>query len=174
MTATQPGAPVLDWDATIELLANAQVYWVCTVRAQGRPHAVPVWGLWWRNSFVFSAARDSLKVRNLRRLPAVVVHVDSGQDVAIVDGNGAEVTDRADLGELGPLFTDKYGRGIGVEYDFVSDAPTMMAVIAVRAEVVQSWHAGLGFVATKWTIDEFGVPHVRKVVTERDLEQAGA
>ena len=35
-----------DWAAVAARLAEARNYWIVTVRADDRPHAAPVWGVW--------------------------------------------------------------------------------------------------------------------------------
>jgi len=40
------GAEKLPWSWAVERLSAAHNYWICTTRPDGRPHAVPVWGVW--------------------------------------------------------------------------------------------------------------------------------
>ena len=61
-------------------------YWVTTTRADGRPHAMPVWGLWLDGALWFSSDPDSVKGRNLAARPDAVVHLESGDEVCILDG----------------------------------------------------------------------------------------
>ena len=44
---SDPGAQADDWDETRQVLEDAQLSWICTVRADGRPHLTPLgwWGL---------------------------------------------------------------------------------------------------------------------------------
>ncbi len=67
-------------------------YWVCTTRADGRPHAMPVWGLWLDDAVLFSTDPESVKARNLAARPDVVVHLESGDDVVVVDGRAERLT----------------------------------------------------------------------------------
>ncbi|PYC80224.1 hypothetical protein C7C46_13115 [Streptomyces tateyamensis] len=120
-------------------LAEAADYWVCTVRADGRPHTVPVWGVWWRDSLVFSTVGGSVKARNLRGNARASVHLSSAQEVVILDGTAAEVTDEAELAEIGALFDAKYAGGAAGSYDLVTARQHGMAICAVRAEVVRQW-----------------------------------
>ena len=41
------------------LLTQAQLYWIVTVRVDGRPHAVPLVGVWHAGAFAFAPARRS-------------------------------------------------------------------------------------------------------------------
>jgi hypothetical protein len=67
-------------------LLNAETYWVATVTADARPHSTPVWGVWQDGYFWFVTFVGARKAQNLRTNPNVVVHLDSGEDVVIVDG----------------------------------------------------------------------------------------
>ncbi len=82
------GAPGerLPWSQVAEWLATARNYWVCTTRPDGRPHAKPVWGIWLESQFIFSTHPETVTARNLRVNPALVVHLESGDHVTIVEG----------------------------------------------------------------------------------------
>jgi PPOX class probable F420-dependent enzyme len=49
---------------------------LATVRADGRPHAAPVWFTLDGDDVVFNTGRDSVKARNIRRDPRVTIVVD--------------------------------------------------------------------------------------------------
>jgi PPOX class probable F420-dependent enzyme len=74
------------WEHIERQLRNTPNYWVCTTRADGRPHAMPVWGVWHERALWFGTGRESVKGRNLARDPRCVVHLDSGDDVVILEG----------------------------------------------------------------------------------------
>jgi Pyridoxamine 5'-phosphate oxidase len=52
-TATQ----VMEWGAVPERLEQAPRYWLVTLRRDGRPHVVPVDGLWLDDAWWYGAAR---------------------------------------------------------------------------------------------------------------------
>lgn len=79
-------AGMLDWGFAVERLQAARNYWVVTTRPDGSPHAMPVWGLWLDDAVVFGTAPTSRKGRNLARDPRVVVHLESGDEVVVVEG----------------------------------------------------------------------------------------
>src|SRR3712207_9085119 len=95
------------WAAIERLLVEAQLYWIITVRADGRPHAVPLVGVWQDGAFVFCTGSDEQKQRNLDANPQVAVTTgstgangwDSGTDV-VVEGRAVRVTDPDDLRRL--------------------------------------------------------------------------
>ena len=81
---------MLPWSFARERLERARNYWVCTVRPDGRPHAAPVWGVWAKNALYFETARTSQKARNLAANPAIVVHLESGDEVVIIEGTAGQ------------------------------------------------------------------------------------
>jgi general stress protein 26 len=72
-------------------LEKSRNYWICTTRPDGRPHSIPVWGFWIDGALYFGTARTSRKSRNLIHNSAVSVHLESGDDVVILEGTAAEV-----------------------------------------------------------------------------------
>jgi hypothetical protein len=99
-----PSAPegMLPWSWADERLAAAHNYWVATAG----PHASPVWAVWDERTLVFSCGPESRKARALARDPRIVVHLESGADVVIVEGE-AEQMDVTP--ELLAVYSAKYG-----------------------------------------------------------------
>jgi hypothetical protein len=75
-----------DWAGVAARLSASRNYWIISSRADGRPHAAPVWGVWLDEAIWFSTDPQSIKGRNLADRPEVVVHLESGDDVVIVEG----------------------------------------------------------------------------------------
>lgn len=75
----------MKWAAVCRQLEQSRNYWICTTRADGRPHAMPVWGFWFDDAVVFGTGRETLKARNMARSPHVVVHLESGDDAVILE-----------------------------------------------------------------------------------------
>jgi nitroimidazol reductase NimA-like FMN-containing flavoprotein (pyridoxamine 5'-phosphate oxidase superfamily) len=84
---------MLDWDWAVERLTTSRNYWIGSTRPDGRPHAMPVWGAWWKDQLVFGTSRGSRKARNLARDPHVVAHLESGDEVVILEGVVEELRD---------------------------------------------------------------------------------
>ena len=86
---------MLDWAWADERLASSRNYWIGTVDEDRRPRAAPVWGVWVDDALVFGSNPRSRKARNLARDPRVVVHLESGDEVVILEGEvePAETTD---------------------------------------------------------------------------------
>jgi hypothetical protein len=77
---------LLAWSWAVERLTKARNYWIGSTRADGRPHVAPVWGLWLADGLYFGSNPTSQKGRNLARNPEVVMHLESGDEVVIVEG----------------------------------------------------------------------------------------
>jgi nitroimidazol reductase NimA-like FMN-containing flavoprotein (pyridoxamine 5'-phosphate oxidase superfamily) len=104
------------WDEIEQLLAGAQLYWIITVRADGRPHAVPLVGVWHEGAFAFCTGPEEQKQRNLDAHPQVAVTTgttgangwNSGKDL-VVEGAAVRVTDARSLQTLADAWYAKYG-----------------------------------------------------------------
>jgi general stress protein 26 len=104
-----------DWSDIDARLAAAQLYWIVTVRRDGRPHAVPLCGVWHDGAFYFCTGDAEQKMRNLEHDAHVVVTAGplgaggwtTGKDIA-VEGVAGRVTDENLLRELAEEWTTKY------------------------------------------------------------------
>ena len=90
-----PSWEPLPWSWAAERLAANQNFWVVTVSADGRPHALPVWGVWDdpEACFAFAAGPRARKVRNLAANPHAVIMVDNTVECVSVEGRAASVRD---------------------------------------------------------------------------------
>jgi general stress protein 26 len=111
-----PSATAPAWDEVTRLLTDAQLYWIVTVHADGRPHAVPLVGVWHDGSFAFCTGAAEQKQRNLDADQHVAVTTgntgaagwNAGRDV-VVEGVAVRVTDPGALQELADAWFAKYG-----------------------------------------------------------------
>ena len=89
----------LPWSWAAERLAASKSFWVVTATQHGRPHALPVWGVWDddESRFAFSCGPRSRKAANLAVNPHVVVAVDDTAECVSIEGMSTAVEgDRAD------------------------------------------------------------------------------
>ena len=84
---------MLPWKWAEERLARSHNYWFSSVRADGRPHAMVIWGLWLEGSFWFSTGAQSRKSKNLERNSNCVVCTEDASEAVIVEGAAEKVTD---------------------------------------------------------------------------------
>ncbi|MFO7679369.1 MAG: pyridoxamine 5'-phosphate oxidase family protein, partial [Chloroflexota bacterium] len=59
------GENLIPWVEVSQKLTRARNYWLATTRPDGRPHAMPVWGVWLDEAFYFGTGADTVKARNL-------------------------------------------------------------------------------------------------------------
>ena len=71
-------------ERALSRLRAAMSYWLATTRPDGRPHSMPVYGVLLGDGFWFGTMGQ--KSRNLRHQPYAIVHHESADDVAIVEG----------------------------------------------------------------------------------------
>ncbi len=96
---------MLDWAWADERLAASRNYWIGTADEDGRPRAIPVWGVWIDDSVVFGTNARSRKAQNLEQDPRVVVHLESGDECVILEG---EVERIEPTEEIAAAFEPKY------------------------------------------------------------------
>lgn len=85
----------LPWSWAAERLVANRNFWVVTVSAEGRPHALPVWGVWdgAEDRFAFSCAPRARKARNLAANPGAVVMAEDTVECLSIEGRAAPVLD---------------------------------------------------------------------------------
>src|SRR3954454_19507337 len=83
----------LPWSWAAERLASNRNFWVVTVAAEGRPHALPVWGVWAddEHRFAFSCSPTARKARNLAANPQAVGMTDSTIECLLLEGTAETV-----------------------------------------------------------------------------------
>jgi PPOX class probable F420-dependent enzyme len=106
ISAEPPGS---SWADAVAQLEAARSYWLASTRPDGRPHAMPVWGLWLEGAVLFSTSPKSRKARNLAANPELVVHLESGDDVVILEGRAEVVSDEPLLRTFSDAYFEKYG-----------------------------------------------------------------
>ena len=106
----QYGFQPIQWIWVVERVTAARNYWIAVTRADGGPHLTPVWGLWHNDAFHFFTDPDSLKARAIRRDPRAVVHLESGDEVIIIEGT---LEPTAATPDLISAYETKYAMSLG-------------------------------------------------------------
>ncbi len=99
---------LLPWVWAERRLARSHNYWLISVRPNGRPHAMPVWGIWVDGAFYFSTGRESRKARNLALNASCVVCSELADEAVIVEGVAEKVTDKKLQARLARPYHTKY------------------------------------------------------------------
>jgi hypothetical protein len=106
------GSGLLPWSHVEERAAASRNYWIvtATLGSDGvpRPHAMPVWGVWADGTVYFSTDPASRKGRGLAANPTLVIHLESGDDVVVLEGIAEPVTDLAVLEPVLDAYEQKY------------------------------------------------------------------
>ena len=140
------------WEETRAALEQAELFWVTTVRADGRPHTTPLVAVWSDGALYFSTGVGEQKEMNLRNNRRVILMTgrndwDHGLDI-VVEGEAQRVEDRDRLERAAAAWTVKWdGR-----WDYVvtdagfehADDPehNQVLVFAVRPERVLAFGKG--------------------------------
>jgi pyridoxamine 5'-phosphate oxidase-like protein len=124
---------MVSWSEADRRLTKAHNYWLVTSQKNGRAHVAPVWGLWLDGSFWFSTDPSSRKGRDMARNPYTVLHLESGDDVVIVEGIAERLT--ADS-RLLARFVETYKK----KYDFLLDTSnSSYGVYRLKPRLAYAW-----------------------------------
>jgi general stress protein 26 len=109
---SDPAAAPASWDETRRVLEQAELCWIVTVRADGRPHLTPLVAVWFGEALYFTTGAAEQKAVNLRGNPHVILMTgssdwDAGLDV-VVEGDAVPVADEAVLGSLAEAWAAKW------------------------------------------------------------------
>ena len=106
------GTGLLPWAWAEERLERSRNYWVVSLWPDGRPHSMPVWGVWDGEAVWFSSSGRSRKARNLAADPRCVVTTEDANEPVVVEGVAALVDERAAAERIAERMESKYGSGI--------------------------------------------------------------
>jgi hypothetical protein len=116
-TASRPHIPgyglpsgkkgLLAWSWAQQRLKNSHNYWMTTVKPDGSPHSMVVWGLWQDGRFLFSTGSKSRKARNLAQNTNCIVCTERAEEAVIVEGV-AEIADITARRKFLPTYERKY------------------------------------------------------------------
>ena len=109
---SSPNAVATTWARARRSLQHAELYWLSTVRPDGRPHVTPLLGVWLSGALHFCTGPTERKAKNLAQNPRCVLTTGcnnlEGLDL-VVEGEANTVTDRGELGAVADCFESKYG-----------------------------------------------------------------
>ncbi|CAN5433447.1 pyridoxamine 5'-phosphate oxidase family protein [soil metagenome] len=109
------GASPTEWEVAQRALEEAEIYWLSTVRPDGRPHVTPLLSVWLDGGLWFCTGPDERKARNLAANPQCTLTtganaLDEGLDL-VVEGEATRVRDEPTLRRLADAYVSKYGSG---------------------------------------------------------------
>lgn len=136
---------MISWSRVTKQLAKARNYWIVTSRPGGRVHAAPVWGLWLDGAFYFSTDPTSRKGRDIATNSKIIVHLESGDDVVIIEGVAEDLPPDSSILSR---FVNSYEK----KYDFRLDIEnSAYGVYRVRPNAAYAWlEKNFPDSATRW------------------------
>ena len=97
------GAVPTAWTDGRRVLEDAEVYWLSSVRPDGRPHVTPLLGIWLEGAMYFCTGADERKAKNLTQNPHCIMTTGcntlDGLDIT-VEGDVESVGDAGERGRV--------------------------------------------------------------------------
>ena len=155
---SDPDAVATGWDETRRVLETAELFWISTVRTNGRPHVTPLPAVWRDGALYFCTGPGEQKALNLRANDQCALTTGdnrwkAGLDV-VVEGRAEQVTDDRLLRALAAMWKTKYDGDW--QYDVRDGAfhhePGIAHVFEVRPSKVLSFAKG-EFAQTRFRFD---------------------
>jgi general stress protein 26 len=108
---SEPGATAPPWTEVAAVLTASEMFWLSTVRRDGRPHVTPLPAIWLGGTLYFCTGSLEQKTANLRASPGCVLttgssDLRSGLDV-VVEGTAVRMSDVPRLRELAAIWKSK-------------------------------------------------------------------
>ena len=97
------------WEWAEERLTNSHNYLITTVRPDGRPHTMVVWGIWLDNAYYLSTGATTRKAKNLANNPHCVICNENIQEAVIVEGEARQLVIKDVPKPAFELYLKKYG-----------------------------------------------------------------
>ena len=108
---SEPGSVAMPWAEVEAVLRESEMFWLSTVRKDGRPHVAPLPAMWLDGKLHFCTGAHEQKARNLEANSRCVLTTGtnsyrSGLDV-VVEGTAARIGDEETLHRLAKMWQDK-------------------------------------------------------------------
>jgi len=149
----------LPWSWAVERLTANRNFWVVTVSGEGRPHAMPVWGVWddAEARFAFSCGRRARKARNLAANPRCLIMTEDTVECLSIEGRASPVHGDARLGQWSERYLAKYQPiSADISADFLR-RHLMFEFEPERAIAVIEREEDFSTRATRWVFDDSNV-----------------
>jgi hypothetical protein len=142
---------LLPWSWAEQHLKKSHNFWVTTVKPDGAPHTMVVWGLWQDGRFLFSTGGGSRKARNLAQNPRCVICTELANEAVIVEGT-AEIANLEARKKFLPPYERKY------KWDMSSMKDDILSmkepIFAVRPHTVFGfWEKYFQEKSTRWKFE---------------------
>jgi nitroimidazol reductase NimA-like FMN-containing flavoprotein (pyridoxamine 5'-phosphate oxidase superfamily) len=110
---SNPGAGPIEWAVGRERIETAELFWLSTVRPDGRPHVTPLISVWLDEAAYFCTGAEERKAKNLAENPNSILTtgcnlLEEGLDV-VIEGEARRIRDEERLGRIAAAYESKYG-----------------------------------------------------------------
>ncbi len=147
-----PAAERVSWEAVSGWLDSAEFFWLATTRPSGRPHSVPIGGVWLGSRLYFNMAPETVTARNLARNPAVAVNLGDPAQVVILEGTAGTLRPEEVPDAVLDLYGGKYGDPAhrpdpatpGIDWYAVSPSKILAWVFPDMRGTAQRWRFSPG------------------------------
>lgn len=160
---SSPGAVATPWSEVVGVLERADIFWISTVRPDGRPHVTPLPAMWLDGSLYIATGETEQKARNLDRNPACILTTGTNTYIpaldVVVEGHAARCRQRPTLERLAQMWKDRLDWPYDVDDDGFrhpqGDQPSnvdtaAVAVFEVRPTKILSFKRGEEFAQTRY------------------------
>jgi hypothetical protein len=153
-----PGATATPWDTARDILESAEIYWLSTLRPDGRPHVTPLIAVWVDNALYFATGEGEQKAKNLVHDSRCAITtgcntIGQGVDV-VIEGSAVRVISENQLKVIADAIAEKYGP----EWRFDARADVLEGrqgnvawLFRVQPATVFGFGKGDAFSQTRWT-----------------------
>ena len=109
---SEPNAVATSWEETRRALEDADLFWITTVRVDGRPHVTPLVAVWLDGAVHFATGAGEQKAVNLQTNQNVILTTgrndwQEGLDV-VIEGEAVRVIDEGTLEQLADAWAAKW------------------------------------------------------------------
>jgi nitroimidazol reductase NimA-like FMN-containing flavoprotein (pyridoxamine 5'-phosphate oxidase superfamily) len=110
---SDPNATPTEWADGREQIEVAELFWLTTVRPDGRPHVTPLISVWLDGAAYFCTGADERKAKNLAQNANCVLTtgrnlLEEGLDV-VIEGEAERISDDSKLRRIADAYESKYG-----------------------------------------------------------------
>lgn len=151
------GAVATTWIDARELLDSARIYWLATVRPDGRPHVTPLFSVLVDGTLFFCTGPGERKAKNLAANSHCVILTGCNQveglDV-VVEGDAVSVSDAPRLQRVAERYASKYNWRYRVLDGAFAGPGGEALVFEIQPTTAFGFGKGEHFSQTRWRFGE--------------------
>lgn len=149
------GAKPTSWAEAIAMLNTADIYWLSTVRPDGRPHVTPLFAGWLDDALYFCTGADERKAKNLAANPHCVMttgcNVISDSLDIVIEGDAVRVIDESTLQRVAELYATKYDWQLTFrDGALIGEGGNVADVYKISPTTAFGFRKGESFCQTRW------------------------